>query len=377
MLAHRDSDAHGFLGRDSSVCRDDCPRPAGAALTDRIEKGPTMLARPIRPRWLAPLFVLALGVPAAYAQKPQMLGPSQCINCHDHDPEKAWFEKQDGPPPNGHINALNQMETPKSAQFAKAIGLADAYDVKGPCVRCHATVFKGDANAGVSCESCHGPGSAYLEPHKEKGSYAKAVSLGMSDVVGKPQTWVQTCLGCHVMDDKKLVDAGHPSGENFDIAKAFPIVGKHFKKQPDPEMVVKLGNGAKIVLISQRDGVAPPKEALALAPNPEPPPIDAPIPAMPAAILTLPPAPPPPPRPARAPQAPAATTTAPAASTTTSAAEPAPATTTAPTTSSVEPTTTSVPEPPPAGVPTIWIVLGVLAVAVIAILAFLLGRKKG
>jgi len=86
----------------------------------------------------------------------------------------------------------------------------------------------------------------------------------------------------------KLVEAGHPSGENFDIAKAFPIVGKHFKKQPDPEVVVKLGNGAKVVLISQRDGVPPPKEALALVSNPEPPPLDAPIPPMPVTLLTLP-----------------------------------------------------------------------------------------
>ena len=47
------------------------------------------------------------------------------------------------------------------------------------CVTCHSTVFRNDAGAGVSCESCHGPASAYNDPHQTKGSYAKAVSLGL------------------------------------------------------------------------------------------------------------------------------------------------------------------------------------------------------
>jgi hypothetical protein len=336
--------------------------------------------------------ILATAVPS-FAQKPQMLGPNQCVNCHDHDPEKLWWEKQDGPPPSGHINALNQMETPKSQQFAKAIGLADAYDVKGTCVRCHATVWKGDANAGVSCESCHGPGSAYLEPHKEKGSYAKSVTLGMSDVVGKPQTWVQVCMGCHVMDDKKLVAAGHPSGENFDIAKAFPIVSKHFKKAPEASTVITLGTAARTVLIAQRDGVAPPKDALVLAPNPEPPPIDAPIPAMPMPPL-LPPPPAAAPAPATAstrppssvppPSVPKTTTTsAPgqiAATTTTTitavetSAPPLTSSSTPSTSIPVASTTSSVPLA--VSIRASWIAIAGIIVIAIAAAAFVLGRRK-
>ena len=30
-------------------------------------------------------------------------------------------------------------------------------------MKCHGTVFSGDANAGVSCESCHGPGKAHVD----------------------------------------------------------------------------------------------------------------------------------------------------------------------------------------------------------------------
>lgn len=113
--------------------------------------------------------LLAVGLAAlasatrVWAQPFQVLGPTECINCHDHEAEKTWWQKEDGPPPLGHINALNQMENLKTSDFAKAVGLADPYDSNGDCVRCHATVYKGEAYNGVSCESCHGPGSGYLE----------------------------------------------------------------------------------------------------------------------------------------------------------------------------------------------------------------------
>src|SRR5437867_2963197 len=64
------------------------------------------------------LFVCAL---PASAQKFQNIGPRKCIDCHDHEKEKLWSEKQDGPPPMNHLNALKQMETDKTPKFAKAV----------------------------------------------------------------------------------------------------------------------------------------------------------------------------------------------------------------------------------------------------------------
>ena len=121
---------------------------------------------------------------AAAQQRFTYVGPKQCTNCHDHDPEKLWYEKKEIPEVHrlfpeqnnaGHINSLKQLEAQKSDEYAKAIGLVDKYDAAGSCVACHATVFKGDANAGVSCESCHGPGSGYLDPHQKKDAYDIAV----------------------------------------------------------------------------------------------------------------------------------------------------------------------------------------------------------
>lgn len=116
--------------------------------------------------WAVCLAVALAAVPSLSAQ-PQYVGPNKCLNCHDHEDEKAWWQDQDGPPPNGHINALDQLELENTTKYAEAVGLADPYDVGGSCVPCHSTVYKGEPLSGVSCESCHGPGSDYLDIHQE------------------------------------------------------------------------------------------------------------------------------------------------------------------------------------------------------------------
>ena len=76
------------------------------------------------------LFVLAVALLAgtsapAFAQaRYQYLGPNECLNCHDHEAEKAWYQKQEAPEVQklfpakggnaGHINGLKQLEMPKS-----------------------------------------------------------------------------------------------------------------------------------------------------------------------------------------------------------------------------------------------------------------------
>src|SRR5689334_8830497 len=146
----------------------------------------------------------ALCAPDARAQgRFQNVGPNECVNCHDHQDQRQWYEKgeiqdvQKRFPKKsanaGHINSLKQLEAAKSDDFARAIGLKDKYDLNGACVKCHATVFAGDANAGVSCESCHGPASGYLKPHQTKGAYAQSLPLGMADVVAKVPAWAEQC----------------------------------------------------------------------------------------------------------------------------------------------------------------------------------------
>src|SRR5262245_2734663 len=219
---------------------------------------------------LAGLVLLATATRGS-AQTPfQALGPNECLNCHDHDAERQWYEKKEIPEVQrlfpdrnenaGHINSLKQLEAPKSKEFADAIGLKDKYDLSGPCVGCHATVFAGDANAGVSCESCHGPASGYLKPHQTKGTYDTSVAqYGMTRLVGNIQGWTQQCTNCHVMNDERLIKAGHPSGDDFDLGKKFLPVSIHFKKKYDPAEVTAIAGPEMAGIIRRRrPGAAPP-----------------------------------------------------------------------------------------------------------------------
>jgi len=160
------------------------------------------------------LLLLAAPARAQYAAT----GPSKCVACHDHNRPATKWQKEE-PAALGikaHFNTRKQLDGAKAGTYAKAIGLADPYDVKGSCVKCHATVFRGDANAGVSCESCHGPASGYLDLHQVKGSYAKSVGSGLRDLREKPAAIARVCVDCHVTLDRRLAAAGHPSGSAFD-----------------------------------------------------------------------------------------------------------------------------------------------------------------
>jgi hypothetical protein len=163
------------------------------------------------------LFV-AVFLLAATASAQTNLGPSKCVGCHDHEKQARKWQKEEPAALKGkaHYNTLKQLDAPESAKWAKAVGLADAYDLKGSCVKCHATVFRGDANAGVSCESCHGPSSKYNDLHQQKGQYAASVAVGLVDLKEKPATIGKVCVECHVLTDRKLAAAGHPTGATFD-----------------------------------------------------------------------------------------------------------------------------------------------------------------
>jgi hypothetical protein len=246
-------------------------------------------------RTIATVLLVVGCAAASRAQGFQAVGPNECLNCHDHAEERAWYEKKEIPEVQrifpdksanaGHINSLKQLEAAKSKEFAAAIGLADKYDLNGACVSCHATVFAGDANAGVSCESCHGPGSGYLKPHQTKGAYEESVArYGMTRLIGNIQGWTQQCTNCHVMNDDRLIKAGHPSGDDFDLGKRFLPVSLHFKKKYDPVEVGTIGKSELAGVIRRRRPGAPAAtpETLTAAPAAAPSAAPAPPPSTPA-----------------------------------------------------------------------------------------------
>jgi len=176
-------------------------------------------------------------------------------------------------------------------------------------------VVRGSADDGVTCESCHGPGSGYLVPHQSKGSYQAAVGLGMNDVVKKPAEWTRDCIVCHVLGanagDDKLAGAGHPTGKDFDVSKKYAPVALHFlSKYTANEVAAAAGNVRQTLLakLGGGGGAAP----AAAAPAPAAPAPAAPAPAAAAAPAPAAPAPAAPATPAAPAPAPGKVAAAPA-----------------------------------------------------------------
>ena len=115
------------------------------------------------------------------AQNFKYIGASKCKMCHNKPDKGEQFNKwAEGP----HANAMESL----SAEEAK--------DPK--CLKCHSTVGHIDASLvasikveeGVSCESCHGPGSMY-----KGASVMKNQELSMQKGLILPEE--QVCKKCH------------------------------------------------------------------------------------------------------------------------------------------------------------------------------------
>ena len=267
----------------------------------------------------------------------EFVGPGKCTDCHDHKDEKEWSEKRDGDGKGKqHLNALNQLADAKAEEYAKATGVADVYDPKSTCVKCHATVVRGSADFGVSCESCHGGGKDYLKPHQEKGAYTASLALGLKDTLEKPENWAKDCVACHVLGDNPgdaaLVKAGHSSGADFDLGRKFQPVSAHWTTKYTANQIAAVGNPARNAIARKLSTAAPAPAAAAPA-------AAAPAAAPPAA------APPPAASPSPAPAAPPATAAAPAAPATAARATPKSA---PPRSSAPAPTRAAAPPPLPA-----------------------------
>lgn len=126
-------------------------------------------------------FLLFLGGNYVTAQEYEYIGAAKCKMCHNKpatgEQYKIWSE---GP----HANALESLKGDEKN------------DPK--CLKCHSTVGHVDemlvatlkADEGVSCESCHGPGSGYKSNAVMK-SREKSIEKGL--IIPDEQL----CRTCH------------------------------------------------------------------------------------------------------------------------------------------------------------------------------------
>lgn len=161
------------------------------------------------------VFVAAV---AAFSQDITYVGAQKCQMCHKSDLQGRQYSIWEGTP---HAKSFAALTSAGAAERAKALGVENpAEDAR--CLKCHAPLadkapeLKGD---GVSCEVCHGPGSAYkkLSVMKDK---AEAVKNGLV-LYANPDAIKAHCLKCHE----------NPHGVKFDFAASWekikhPVPGK-------------------------------------------------------------------------------------------------------------------------------------------------------
>jgi len=200
-------------------------RFAGASLA----LAATLIAAAIAP---APFRLRALAAPpppARPADEPhQYTGPGSCssTSCHGsiaprtdnrvkQNEYSVWIVRDK------HSKAYQALTGTVGERMASILNIGKAEEAP-KCLACHALDVPAadrartfDLTEGVSCESCHGPSSAWLGHHTEKNwTHAQSVQAGMTELrdVGSR---TQKCLSCHLGSEEKYVDhamiaAGHP-----------------------------------------------------------------------------------------------------------------------------------------------------------------------
>lgn len=188
------------------------------------------------------MFVVCLVCPALNAQTYQTIGPGGCgvgqNNCHAT--ENNWWKND---PHKVTVDAFYaDPESYEKIADLSGVGASNMFKGTSSCMKCHGTVVSGkeskEVEEGVSCESCHGPGSGYKDPHQEgaKGSgpgragYVKGLQLGLVDLKNLDRR-AQACVRCHYITDEKLLSAGHPSGAKFNYITGIRTkVAKHWRR---------------------------------------------------------------------------------------------------------------------------------------------------
>jgi len=176
-------------------------------------------------------------------------GTELCVRCHRSE-QTAWVDtpttaawRHDA---HSRAHLALSSDNPRTSGMEQVLGIKAAGTAA--CVACHThpaaepaveeeTAF---VHGGISCETCHGAGSGYFEPHMEKRwrflSSAEKEALGMHDL-RNPVRKAENCLSCHLGDvaSGKVVThamyaAGHPPLPAFEIESFGKAMGPHWKR---------------------------------------------------------------------------------------------------------------------------------------------------
>lgn len=122
------------------------------------------------------------------------IGAAKCKMCHNKSTTgqqyKKWTEAR-------HSKAFETLKSEKAVENGKKYGIEKPWESE-KCLKCHSTYHAANADIrgtvteaeGVSCESCHGPGSKYKSMAIMKDR-EKSIAAGM--IVPTKET----CVVCH------------------------------------------------------------------------------------------------------------------------------------------------------------------------------------
>ena len=208
--------------------------------------------------WLVPCAAAQAGeelqlLPAPAASGPQRSfvakGAELCVRCHRAE-QSTWVDtattavwRHDA---HSRAHLALASDNPRTRGMEAVLGIKAASTAA--CIACHTHPAGEPAveeetavvHAGISCETCHGAGSGYFEPHMEKRwrflSTAEKEALGMHDL-RNPIRKAENCLSCHLGDvaSGKVVThamyaAGHPPLPAFEIESFGKAMGPHWKR---------------------------------------------------------------------------------------------------------------------------------------------------
>jgi cytochrome c554/c'-like protein len=139
-----------------------------------------------------------------------------------------------------HSRAYQALTSDVGERIVRILKLGAMAKDASKCLACHALYTTAEQHGrpfeiseGVSCESCHGPASAWLGPHTTRAwAHEKSVALGMRDtrnVIHRSEL----CLECHLGTKGKFVDhemiaAGHPD-LYFELDSFSAVMPRHWK----------------------------------------------------------------------------------------------------------------------------------------------------
>ena len=199
--------------------------------------------------WISKITIAAtiafIALAAGPVQAATNVGPKKCQECH-----RAEYGVWEG---TEHFKSLRGAHKAEGAkEIAAASGGNKSMRRNDTCATCHYTKVGKKAEAGPSCESCHGSASEWLQVHNDLGGAKpgeetadhKAKRLAAAQKVGMIHSSMlydiaENCNGCHTMQNippelaGTLIDAGHKINGDYELVRYSQGQVRHRFYPPD------------------------------------------------------------------------------------------------------------------------------------------------